>query len=121
MTAFPPTTKFKYPWRAYQRRVLEELDRHLEDRHLHIIAPPGSGKTVLGLETMLRLNRPTLILAPTLAVRRQWVDRFCELFVQTEKVPAWISEDIRKPGGKKERRANIEKNSCRETANSDKN
>ncbi len=45
MTAFPPTAKFKYPWRAYQRRVLEELDRHLEDRHLHIIAPPGSGKT----------------------------------------------------------------------------
>ncbi len=97
MTTFPPNTKFKYPWRKYQKRVLSELDTHLQDNHLHIIAPPGSGKTVLGLETVLRLNQATLILAPTLAVRNQWIDRFCELFLQTTVIPAWISRDIRKP------------------------
>lgn len=65
---------------------------------MHIIAPPGSGKTVLGLEVMLRLNKPTLILAPTLAIKNQWIQRFCELFIQNRQEPDWISRDIRKPG-----------------------
>ncbi|MCI0692586.1 hypothetical protein L0337_11355 [candidate division KSB1 bacterium] len=41
----------------------------LNDNHLHIIAAPGSGKTILGLEVVRRLNKPALILSPTLAVR----------------------------------------------------
>ena len=77
--------------------MLDELEDHLSDRHLHIIAPPGSGKTVLGLEVAIRLNKPTLILAPTIAIRNQWIQRFCELFLQTHPAPAWISCDIRKP------------------------
>ncbi|GHT23791.1 hypothetical protein FACS189430_07610 [Bacteroidia bacterium] len=94
---FPGNIKFKYSWRKYQQRVLDDLQEYLEDRHLHIVAPPGSGKTVLGLEVALRLNKPTLILAPTLAIRNQWVQRFCELFLQTETTPDWISRDIRNP------------------------
>jgi superfamily II DNA or RNA helicase len=77
--------------------VLDELQEHLIDRHLHVVAPPGSGKTVLGLEVALRLNKPVLILAPTLAIRNQWVQRFCELFLQTDKTPDWISCNIREP------------------------
>ena len=92
---FPENIKFKYSWRKYQQRVLDDLKEHLEDSHLHIVAPPGSGKTVLGLEVALRLNKPTLILSPTLAIRNQWVQRFCELFLQTENMPDWISYDIR--------------------------
>lgn len=76
---------------------MDELNSHMEDNHLHVVAPPGSGKTVLGLEVMLRLNKPTLILAPTLAIRNQWIQRFCELFLQTESMPDWISRDIRNP------------------------
>lgn len=98
MTIFPAHTKFKYSWRAYQKRFLDDLDGFLTDRHLHVTAPPGSGKTVLGLEVMLRLNKPTLIVAPTLAVKNQWVQRFCELFLDTETVPDWISTDIKNPG-----------------------
>ncbi|QCK17138.1 restriction endonuclease subunit R [Mangrovivirga cuniculi] len=94
---FPIGIKFKYPWRNYQNRVLEQLEQHLNDDHLHIVAPPGSGKTVLGLEVMLRLNKPTLILAPTIAIRNQWITRFCELFIQVKNVPDWISTDIRNP------------------------
>ncbi len=77
--------------------MLDELDAHMEDNHLHVVAPPGSGKTVLGLEVMLRLDKPTLILTPTLAIRNQWIQRFCELFLQTEITPEWISRDIRNP------------------------
>ena len=97
MSCFSSTIKFKYPWRDYQKRVLDDLDSHLKDEHLHVIAPPGSGKTVLGLEVMLRVGAPTLILAPTIAVRNQWVQRFCELFLSEKKVPNWVSIDIRSP------------------------
>jgi len=98
MKTFPKGLKFQYPWRKYQQRVLDELQEHLSDSHLHVIAPPGSGKTLLGLEVVLRLNKPALILAPTLAIRNQWVQRFCELFLQSNRTPDWISRDIRAPG-----------------------
>jgi superfamily II DNA or RNA helicase len=99
MDAFPPDIQFRKSWRSYQRRVLAELEGHLTDRHLHVIAAPGSGKTVLGLEVVRRLNRPTLILAPTVAIRDQWVDRFVHLFMDpSHGTPKWISKDIRTPG-----------------------
>lgn len=78
--------------------MLDELDEHLDDNHLHIIAPPGSGKTVLGLEVALRINKPTLIFAPTVAIKNQWIQRFCELFLQIKRRPDWISRDIKNPG-----------------------
>ena len=97
MISFPKDIKFKYSWRKYQQRVLDELQEHITDGHLHIIAPPGSGKTVLGLEVAIRINQPTLILAPTIAIRNQWIQRFCELFLQINQTPDWISRDIRNP------------------------
>lgn len=97
MTEFPKDIKFKYAWRKYQQRVLDDLQYHINDQHLHVIAPPGSGKTVLGLEVALRLNNPTLILAPTIAIRNQWIQRFKELFLQTHFMPDWISKDVRNP------------------------
>ncbi|NMM47501.1 DEAD/DEAH box helicase family protein [Marinigracilibium pacificum] len=97
LSKFPDQIQFMYPWRTYQERVLKDLDEHINDDHLHIVAPPGSGKTVLGLEVMLRLNKPTLVLAPTIAIRNQWITRFCELFLQEVKQPDWITTDIRNP------------------------
>jgi superfamily II DNA or RNA helicase len=77
---FGEDISFKYSWRAYQERVLQEIETHLSDNKLHIIAPPGSGKTVLGLEVVRQLNKRTLILSPTITVRNQWIQRFVELF-----------------------------------------
>ncbi|MGH1520681.1 DEAD/DEAH box helicase family protein [Chryseobacterium sp. JK1] len=98
MNVFPTNTAFKYSWRTYQQKFLDHLDEYLVDNHLHISAPPGSGKTVLGLEMMVRLGKPTLIVAPTLAIKNQWIQRFCELFLDTESIPEWISSDIKNPG-----------------------
>lgn len=98
MTIFPEEAKFKYSWRTYQKNFLDNMEEYLHNRHLHVTAPPGSGKTVLGLEVMLRLNKPALIVAPTLAVKNQWIQRFCEFFLDTEVVPDWISGDIKNPG-----------------------
>ncbi len=98
MDTFSSDIRFRKPWRSYQQRVLAELESHLDDNHLHVIAAPGSGKTVLGLEVMRRLDRPTLILAPTVAIRDQWVDRFVGLFLpDSQNTPDWISKDIRNP------------------------
>ncbi len=97
MKNFPTGIRFKYPWRKYQQRVLDELEEHLQDDHLHVVAPPGSGKTVLGLEVVLRLNEPTLILVPTIAIRNQWIQRFCDLFLQSDRAPSWISRNIKHP------------------------
>jgi hypothetical protein len=95
---FPQSVMFRKPWRAYQSRVLDSLDTYLTDRRVHVVAAPGSGKTVLGLEIVRRLNCPTLVLAPTLTIRDQWVERFVEAFLpEGQAVPAWVSTDLAKP------------------------
>lgn len=97
MDTFPADIQFKFDWRVYQQRALDALEEHLGDDHLHIVAPPGSGKTVLGLEVAIRLDKPTLILAPTLAIRDQWIHLFCEQFLQVDYTPEWVSRDVRRP------------------------
>lgn len=94
---FPIEIQFKHSWRTYQQRVLDNLDNYLLDGHLHVIAPPGSGKTILGLQAAIMVNRPTLILAPTIAIRNQWIQKICNSFLQADTSPEWISRDIRKP------------------------
>ncbi|MBP60305.1 MAG: restriction endonuclease subunit R [Planctomycetaceae bacterium] len=88
---------FCYPWRSYQKRVLEELEVYFGDSHLHVVAAPGSGKTVLGLEVMRRRARPALVLAPSLAIRNQWVNRLEELFLPADADISWISKSIYEP------------------------
>ena len=97
MEHFPRNMRFQYPWRPYQERILEELRGYLDDSRLHIVAAPGSGKTILGLEVILRLNRPTLILAPTLAIKNQWIARFVTHFIPDQQRPSWISDNIKEP------------------------
>ena len=79
--------------------MLAELEGHLDDNRLHVVAAPGSGKTVLGLEVVHRINKPTLILAPTLAIRDQWIQRLVELFLpKKSKTPDWVSRNLTNPG-----------------------
>ncbi|MEM7702238.1 MAG: DEAD/DEAH box helicase family protein [Pseudomonadota bacterium] len=73
--------QFAGAWRDYQARVLQEMDDHLGDARLHVVAAPGAGKTVLGLEIVRRLGRPALIFAPSLAIRDQWRERLTPLFM----------------------------------------
>ena len=98
MTFFPPDLRFIHPWRAYQQRVLDDLAEHTTDDHLHVVAAPGAGKTVLGLEVVRRLNRKTLVLAPSLTVRNQWIHHFHELFVSDEgRKDALVSSSLDEP------------------------
>ncbi len=97
MREFPENLRFIHPWRPYQSRILEELNQYLEDSHLHIVAAPGSGKTILGLEVIIKLDRPTLILAPTIAIKNQWIERLVTNFIPNKEKPSWISDDIKEP------------------------
>ena len=89
---------FQGSWRDYQQDVLDALDSHLTDRKLHVVAAPGSGKTILGLEVMRRIGRPAIILAPTIAIRNQWIDRLCRMFLPAPHTqPDWISTSLDDP------------------------
>ena len=91
---FDKNVKFKYDWRPYQKRVLDEVEKHIKDKKIHIVAAPGSGKTVLGLELARYLNNPVLFLAPTITIKNQWIDRFVTSFTDYKEVPDFISSDI---------------------------
>ncbi|MBP3491045.1 DEAD/DEAH box helicase family protein, partial [bacterium] len=73
---------FKGRFRDYQQRILDNADKYLKDGKLNIVAAPGSGKTVLGLELIRRLGSPCIILSPTTAIRQQWGDRFKDMFLE---------------------------------------
>lgn len=91
---FDKNIKFKYTWRPYQERVLKDVQKYLLDGKVNIVAAPGSGKTVLGLELARSLGRPVMILAPTVTIKNQWVGRFVSLFTNFEEAPEWISTNI---------------------------
>src|SRR5690242_3954085 len=89
---------FRKDWRVYQCRLLDGIDRFLDKKRLHLVAAPGAGKTVLGLEVIRRVNQPTLVLAPTITIRDQWVDRLVELFLPLGNgTPPWVSTELRSP------------------------
>lgn len=85
---------FTGTWRSYQARVLERAGTYLADGRVHIVAAPGSGKTTLGIELIARRGEPCLILAPTLTIREQWLERMREGFGAPEGL---LSNDIRRP------------------------
>ncbi len=66
------------PWRftgqlrSYQADVLQRIPV-VAGEPLHIVAPPGSGKTLLGLLLAVRRGTRVVALAPTATIRSQWV------------------------------------------------
>ena len=93
---FNENVKFYGTYRPYQQRVLNNLASFLDNEKIHVVAAPGSGKTTLGLELILRLGNPSLVLVPSIAIREQWIDRFVSGFIQNENEKnKWISNDIK--------------------------
>ena len=74
---FPPIY-FSGDLRPSQRDVAKIAREQLErgERRLHIVAPPGSGKTVVGLYLWAECVRvPALVLSPNSAIQAQWAAR----------------------------------------------
>lgn len=94
---FDSTIYFHGTYRPYQQRVLNNLESFLSNEKIHIVAAPGSGKTTLGLELIKKLDKPSLILVPSIAIREQWIERFSTSFLSNlEEKDNWISNNIRK-------------------------
>lgn len=90
--------KFKYTWRKYQARVLENTREYISDGKVHIVAAPGSGKTTLGIELIARMGEVALVLAPSITIREQWVQRIVEGFLCDGINPDdYISQDLKNP------------------------
>ncbi len=90
--------KFKWTFRDYQQTVLDNSKKHLKDNRIHIVAAPGSGKTILGLELIRRQNSPALIMSPSVTIRQQWGERFVEAYLpETENPDEYISYSLANP------------------------
>ena len=99
---FPPL-KFSGTLRPSQRAAVEIARRKLEEGHrrLHIVAPPGSGKTILGLFLWAEyVKRPALILSPNSAIQAQWASKAAgfsagaavrDLTSTDSEQPAWLT------------------------------
>ena len=84
--AYEPFLKFKYPFRIHQQMILDRFSQELRNKkpgeplRFHVVAPPGSGKTIIGIELAIRLRRPSLVICPNTAIQGQWVKKL-ELFI----------------------------------------
>lgn len=86
---------FNGVFREYQQRVLDNSTKFLSDGKVNIVAAPGSGKTILGLELIRRLNEPCIIFSPTTTIRQQWGQRFKDSFLDSNQdVDDYISYDL---------------------------
>lgn len=91
--------RFAGTFRPYQQRILERFDGLKQDHRIHVVAAPGSGKTILGLELICRLGQPALILAPTITIRDQWIERFAAHFQShgASNPREWCSTSLHNP------------------------
>jgi superfamily II DNA or RNA helicase len=67
--------QFRHPFRKYQRQILDQVETSeaIDSKH-HIVAPPGSGKTIVGLELIRRFDEPAVVFAPTATIQQQWCE-----------------------------------------------
>ena len=90
--------RFNGEFRDYQKAVLERTSKHIKDGKIHIVAAPGSGKTVLGLELIRRLGGRALVFSPSVTIRQQWGERFAERFLPAGKgIDGYVSYDLKSP------------------------
>ncbi len=94
-----PTITFRGQLRPSQVQVRDVARQQLSqgERQLHIVAPPGSGKTVVGLYLWAELiKRPALVLSPNSAIQSQWAAR-TDLFESDRPMSMLVSTSPDEP------------------------
>ena len=66
---------FHHPFRKYQTMILNQAANGEGDHRHHIAAPPGAGKTIVGIELLRRWGEPAVIFAPTTTIQEQWREK----------------------------------------------
>src|SRR5262249_41230917 len=90
---------FQGEWRRYQRAAIPafQRDRQARRRSTHIVAPPGSGKTLLGVELIRRVGSRALVLAPNQAIQQQWPRAVSQFTRERRDAVALIGPDVGRP------------------------
>ncbi len=73
--------RFKYEFRKHQNMMLQKFEQNNRQNKkkifkFHLVSPPGSGKTIVGLEMVKRLKKPTLVICPNTTIQGQWVEKY---------------------------------------------
>ena len=96
-----PDIQFNGELRPSQADVVKIAREQLEagERQLHIVAPPGSGKTVTGLYLWAEeIQKPTLVLCPNSAIQSQWAARTDLFSADGKALPKhWVSTETEQP------------------------
>lgn len=89
-TAAPAAAAALAPWddhgcglvlRRYQQKAIDRFgEARRGGRKFLLVAPPGSGKTILGLRMACDLGAPALALSPTTTIAGQWLARLADGF-----------------------------------------
>ncbi|MBZ0187192.1 MAG: DEAD/DEAH box helicase family protein, partial [Candidatus Obscuribacterales bacterium] len=76
---------FQYPLRKYQSDIIELCNKKLAngEKELHIVAPPGSGKTIIGLQIISQFKCPSLVICPNTTIQSQWAQKL-DLFLKSD-------------------------------------
>jgi superfamily II DNA or RNA helicase len=83
--------------RPYQQTVIDAID---ESDCGVILAPPGSGKTIIGLELIARRKQPAIILVHRKQLLDQWVERI-QTFLGIPKRDIGVIHGAKRTIGKK--------------------
>ncbi len=88
---------FLHPLRGYQQEIIELAHQKLGagERELNIVAPPGAGKTIIGLQLICDLKIKTLVLCPNTTIQNQWIKKL-DLFLSPESQMVSASDFIGK-------------------------
>ena len=98
-SGFP--VRFAGNLRPTQREAVAVAGKQLADgqRRIHVVAPPGSGKTVLGLYLWAEcVGRPAVVLSPNSAIQAQWIARTQLFRVEPALKADQFSTDPKRPG-----------------------
>lgn len=78
--------EFQGTFRRFQQRVLDNVEDYRDLDIFVPVVPPGSGKTVLGLELIRRAGERCLIITPTETTRDRWGKSLREHFLIEDKL-----------------------------------
>ena len=88
---------FRYPFRKYQRMILAQVNSGQGDHRYHLVAPPGSGKTIVGLELIRQFGQPAVVFVPTTTIQAQWRQKMGMFLDENddhnEQLTEWVSLD----------------------------
>lgn len=88
---------FPLELRKYQKAMLEDFDKKLVlgKKHFHYVSPPGSGKTILGLEMFRRIGEKAVVFSPNSAIQSQWIAKLSALSNEiTSSTDPFSSSDL---------------------------